>query len=265
MVALDPSGLATVSSDTPLELVPAHKRVLADEVADVLRAVILDGRLAPGQQVREEHVAGRMQVSRGPVREALARLEREGLVYKIPNRGTFVARLSLKDAEEVFSLRKALESLAAYYFSRNATPADLATLEQIVAEMQHCAEPGVSVREVTDLDIRFHESVVRGAHHRRLLEAWLKLREQCRVMLLARNVANQDYRELMYSEHRAMLDASRAGDVEQMQDISVRHIGMTYARLMRTYEETYGSDPPAGSEAAGGATHREEDQWQTTR
>jgi DNA-binding GntR family transcriptional regulator len=254
MVAFDPSMAATASDDTPLQLVPARKRVLADEVADVLRAVILDGRLAPEQQIREEQIAARMQVSRGPVREALARLEREGLVYKMPNRGTFVARLSLKDAEEVFSLRNALETLAAHYFVKNATPADLATLELIVSDMQRCADPGVSVREVTDLDIQFHECVVRGAHHRRLLEAWLNLREQCRVMLLARNVANQDYRQLMFSEHRAMLDASRTGDVTQMLDISVRHIRMMYARLMRMYEDTHGCNPPAGSGPAGGAT-----------
>ena len=119
--------------ETSLRLAPAQKRVLADEVADVLRAAILDGRLEPEQQILESHVADMMQVSRGPVREALSRLEQEGLVYKVRNRGTFVARLSREDVEEVCSLRQALELLAVQYFLRNATLDDVARLEEIIS------------------------------------------------------------------------------------------------------------------------------------
>jgi DNA-binding GntR family transcriptional regulator len=235
MAALDPSAVATLRNGTPLELGPARKRVLADEVADVVRAAILDGRLPPEQQIREEQVASQMQVSRGPVREALARLEREGLVYKMRNRGTFVARLSLQDVEEVFSLRNALEGLATQYFARNAAAADFARLEQTLDAMRRCMLPDASIQEVTDLDIEFHESIVRGARHRRLLEAWLNLREQSRVVLLSRNVANEDYRPLMYSEHHAILDALRAGEVDRMLDVTASHIDKAYVRLKRTY------------------------------
>jgi DNA-binding GntR family transcriptional regulator len=222
-----------------LELGPAQKRVLADEVADVLRAAILDGRLAPGQAVREEQVAEKMQVSRGPVREALARLEREGLVYKKRNRGTFVARLSLKDVEEVFSLRQALESLAVQYFTRNSVPQDLTHLEAIVDRMSQCVASDASVQEVTDLDIQFHEWLVRRAGHQRLLEAWLNLREQFRIALLSRNIANQDYRDMLLDHHRILVEALRNGDAERTQRLAVEHIGKAYERLIRTY-------PPEG-------------------
>jgi DNA-binding GntR family transcriptional regulator len=222
-----------------LELGPAQKRVLADEVADVLRAAILDGRLAPGQAVREEQVAEKMQVSRGPVREALARLEREGLVYKKRNRGTFVARLSLKDVEEVFSLRQALESLAVQYFTRNGVPQDLTRLEAIVDRMSQCVASDASVQEVTDLDIQFHEWLVRSAGHQRLLEAWLNLREQFRIALLSRNIANQDYRDMLLDHHRILVEALRNGDAERTQRLAVEHIGKAYERLIRTY-------PPEG-------------------
>ena len=235
MAALHPSNLTETTAEASLQLEPAQKRVLADEVADVLRAAIMDGRLAPGQQIREEQVATRMQVSRGPVREALARLEREGLVYKHRNRGTYVARLLLPDVEEVFSLRSALEALATRYFATNATPADFDQLEAILNRMRPDADPDATVQELTDLDIRFHECIVRAAGHRRLLETWLTLREQFRIVLLSRNAANQDYRELLYSDHRAVLDALRSGDLTRMLERSAFHIHQAYVRLLQAY------------------------------
>jgi len=101
--AFSSCAVATANKNTSLEMVPGRRRVLADEVAEMLRAAILDGRPAPEQQIREERVATRMQISCGPVREALMRLEREGLVHKRSNRGAFVACLSLKDVEEILS------------------------------------------------------------------------------------------------------------------------------------------------------------------
>lgn len=235
MAALHSSNLHETAAEAGLQLGPAQKRVLADEVADVLRAAIMDGRLAPGQQIREEQVAARMQVSRGPVREALARLEREGLVYKHRNRGTYVARLLRADVEEVFSLRSALEALATRYFARNATAADLEQLESLLDRMRPDADPDATVQALTDLDIKFHECIVRAANHRRLLETWLTLREQFRIVLLSRNAANPDYRELLYTDHRAVLDALRSGDLTRMLERTAFHIHQAYVRLLQAY------------------------------
>jgi len=223
--------------ETTLKLAPAQKRVLADEVADVLRAAILDGRLEPEQQILEAHVADMMQVSRGPVREALSRLEQEGLVYKIRNRGTFVARLSREDVEEVCSLRQALELLAVQYFLRNATSDDVVRLEEIISTISQRSGEDISPKEAADHDIHFHETLVRGAHHQRLLEAWLSLREQIRILLLSRNVANQDFRDLLLDDHRAVLDAVCDGDLEQATDRLAEHMNMAYIRLIRMYDE----------------------------
>ena len=221
--------------ENSLKLAPARKRVLADEVADVLRAAILDGRLAPEQQILESHVADMMQVSRGPVREALARLEQEGLVYKLRNRGTFVARLSLEDVEEVYSLRRALERLAVESFVKKATPDDVAKLEEILSKISKRSGEDVTPKEAADLDIEFHEAVVRGARHQRLLEAWLKLREQVRILLLSRMVANQDYRSTMLDAHRDLLHALCDGDPERAVCLLIEHTNEAYIRLIKTY------------------------------
>jgi DNA-binding GntR family transcriptional regulator len=221
--------------ENSLEFTPALKRVLADEVADSLRAAILDGRLAPEQQILESHVADMMQVSRGPVREALARLEQEGLVHKLRNRGTFVARLSLEDVEEVCSLRQALERLAVEFFVKNATPDDVANLEEILSRIAEHANQDVTPKKAADLDIEFHEALVRGARHQRLLDAWLILREQVRILLLSRNVANEDFRYMMLDEHRALLNALCNADPERAVDLLVEHMNQAYVRLMETY------------------------------
>jgi DNA-binding GntR family transcriptional regulator len=218
-----------------LELGPAQKRVLADEVADILRTAILDGRLAPEQQILEEQVAHMMRVSRGPVREALARLEQEGLVYKLRNRGTFVARLSRADVEEVYTLRRSLELLALEYFMKNASEDDVARLEDIFGKISQNVGRNISPKEAADLDIQFHETLVRGARHQRLLEAWLNLREQVRIVLLSRNVANEDFRDLFLDQHRDVLKAVYNRDLARAIGLLANHIDLGYIRLIRTY------------------------------
>ncbi len=212
-----------MKKEIALESGPAQKRVLADEVADVLRAAILDGRLAPEQQILEAQVADMMQVSRGPVREALTRLEQEGLVYKLRNRGTFVARLALEDVEEVCSLRQTLELLAAEYFVRNATPADITKLEEVVDKISQRGGRDITPKEAADLDIQFHETLVRGADHQRLPDAWLNLREQVRILLLSRNVADEDFR---YGLLHALCD----GNMERAQNLLAGHVNKAYVR-----------------------------------
>ena len=91
---------------------PARRRGLADEVADRIRDAIFSGAYAPGEQLREVELSEALDVSRGPVREALFRLEREGLVHTAWHRGATVTTLASEDVAEISSLRAALERLA---------------------------------------------------------------------------------------------------------------------------------------------------------
>jgi len=116
-------------------LSPPVRRSLSDEVAERLRRAILNGQFAPDEPLRESQLAESMGVSRGPVREALGQLEREGLVINRSNGRSFVARLSQDDLEEVYSLRRVLEQLAVEYACRKATAADVAAMQAIVDEM----------------------------------------------------------------------------------------------------------------------------------
>ena len=128
--------------------------------------------------MREEALASVLGLSRGPVREALAQLEREGLVIRQPNRGATVARLSLEDLEEVYSLRLALEQLAVRQAIKNAEPMYFDKMQAVVDEMQTCLNRGITTQEAARLDIRFHELIYEASHHKRLLNVWSTLRPQ---------------------------------------------------------------------------------------
>lgn len=108
---------------------------MANEVADRIREAIFSGVYAPGAQLREVELATALQVSRGPVREALLRLEREGLVQSEWHRGTTVTSLSAQDAEGLNSLRGALEQLAVERLMEHASEEDLASVRRAVDRM----------------------------------------------------------------------------------------------------------------------------------
>src|ERR1051325_9596968 len=124
--------------DAPSQL--AHGRALRHAIADALRDEIIRGRLEAGERVLEIDLARRFGVSRQPVREAIRSLEREGLLTSLPNRGTFVTRVSLEDAVAIQDIRAELEGLAARLAVLNLTDGDFRRLGEIVQEMRAAGE-----------------------------------------------------------------------------------------------------------------------------
>src|SRR5258708_39160738 len=117
----------------PSALTPTSRKSLGEDVADRLREAILHGELSPGQHLREEELGERLQVSRGPVRDAFVLLEREGLVTSSRHRGVSVVDVTLKDLHEVYTLRSALEPLAITLAIQRATGGDLAQIDRSIA------------------------------------------------------------------------------------------------------------------------------------
>jgi len=193
------------------KLGPARRRGLSNEVADTIRAAIFDGRYAPGSPLREVELAEALEVSRGPVREALQQLEREGLVRTGWHRGATVAELSTEDVAELDSLRGALECLAVRRVIEHADDAALTLIEQAADAMGGAATPHEMVR----CDLEFHDAVYAAADHSRLAQAWEAIRSQVYLFLLTRvNVSTDGYLDLVRSEHRALAAAMRLGTVE---------------------------------------------------
>jgi DNA-binding GntR family transcriptional regulator len=190
---------------------PARRRGLADEVADRIREAIFNGAYAPGEQLREVELSGDMDVSRGPVREALRLLEREGLVHCAWHRGTTVTTLSAEDVAELDSLRGALEDLAVRQVIARASDEDLATVGKTADMMERAAD----AHEMVRLDIAFHDAVFAAAGHQRLADAWDGIRCQVHLFLLTRiGRSTEGYLDCIPREHRELVAALRARDTD---------------------------------------------------
>nr|WP_203348713.1 GntR family transcriptional regulator [Streptomyces hygroscopicus] len=201
-------------------MAPARRRGLADEVADRIRDAIFNGAYAPGAQLREVELSGVMDVSRGPVREALRLLEREGLVRCAWHRGTMVTTLSAEDIAELESLRGALEQLAVERITALASEEDFASLEKAAGLMEQARDEHEMVR----LDIAFHDTVFAATRHQRLMEAWEAIRCQVHLFLLTRiGHSTKGYLERVPEEHHRLVAALRSRDVRAALDLFAAH------------------------------------------
>ncbi|KND28209.1 GntR family transcriptional regulator [Streptomyces acidiscabies] len=199
---------------------PARRRGLADEVADRIREAIFSGAYAPGAPLREVELSGVLQVSRGPVREALRVLEREGLVHCAWHRGTVVTTLSAEDVAELDSLRGALEDLAVQQVIAHASDKDIAVIEKAADVMDRTTDPHDMVR----LDIAFHDAVFAATGHQRLAAAWESIRCQVHLFLLTRiGLSTEGYLGCIPQEHHALATALRARDPQTALPLFAAH------------------------------------------
>ena len=201
-------------------MAPARRRGLAEEVADRIREAIFTGAYAPGAQLREVELSHALEVSRGPVREALLRLEREGLVRSAWHRGTTVTALSPDDVAELDSLRGALERLAVERVVTHASDEDIAAIERAADGMARAGDSHTMVRH----DIEFHDAVYAAARHTRLRDAWDAIRSQVHLFLLTRiGVSTDGYLNQIPGEHRELAAALRARDTAAALELFATH------------------------------------------
>ncbi len=200
------------------------RRSLADEVLERLREAILRGRFAPGEQLQALRLAEQMEISPGPIRDALRRLEREGLVIMRHGRSPVVAELSHHDLDEIFSLRYLLEQLAVRYACRNATIGDLDAMQAIIDDIASRVAQGITEEEIAELDLRFHDLLYGAAKHQRLSAFWFDLRPQIHVFLLRRNLADAHFPDTAVGGHQDVLDAIRSRDEQRAIAVMESHL-----------------------------------------
>jgi DNA-binding GntR family transcriptional regulator len=244
-----PADLEIEGADLEPEAAPelplgaVRQRSLSEEVADRLREGILTGLFRPGRHLREVDLAQSLEVSRGPVRDALAQLHREGLVTLRLHHGAVVVGMSRHDVEDLFSLRLSLETLAVRLATERATPADLAALHQAASPLpDHPPEP--SQREFVGFDIAFHSLLYRAAHHDRLYATWTMLRPHVSRFLLARSIADSDYSDIFATEHPALADIIAARDGQAAQAMIAAHLEGAFRRLVSAFADDEGTSAP---------------------
>ena len=204
-------------------------RTLSDQVVKQLRQAILGGQLKPGQRIVESEIAQAMALSRGPVRDALKLLENERLVVRYPHRGAFVAWLTLRDAEEIYSLREALEVVALHNAIKYATDEQVGELSHVINQMTVRQQEEYTQTEATDLDLEFHHTLCRISGHGRALAAWTALRDQVRLLLLTHRILHpMDFRENAVEWHRHLVDAVLQRDGQAAEVVLREHLAASF-------------------------------------
>jgi DNA-binding GntR family transcriptional regulator len=212
------------------QVAPIKRESLAELVGGELRSRILDATFPPGTQLGEVQLAQQFNVSRGPVREAMARLVQEGLLVSRPRRGVFVRELTAADIPDIYLARQALETTAATRVAVSHADEDLASLDRLVGEMAGVAEKG-QWNDLADLDLRFHEAVVNAAGSERLTQLFATLSAETRLCL---NALEGSYTQPLdvVEEHRELMAAIRAGDETRVRSTVVRHLDEAVRRLL---------------------------------
>lgn len=186
---------------------------LRDVVFNTLRQAILKGELKPGERLMEIQLAQKLGVSRTPVREAIRKLELEGLVLMIPRKGAEVAQITVQDLEDVLEVRCALEELAVKDACEHITDEQLQELKRASAEFKRCLAADDIVASV-HADMNFHEIIYGATNNRRLLQILNNLREQMyryRMEYLKDKTTHQT----LLDEHDAIRRALKKHDKEK--------------------------------------------------
>lgn len=214
-VAIDPTSAWLASVTVAGAKVPTR-----DAIADSIRALIVSGRLKPGERIREEEIAAEHGVSRVPVREALRRLEAEGYVELIPYQGASVAVPSRSSAMELMQVRRALEVLAARLAAASRGGGLAQQLEQVTHEGLQGADRSERERH-PDLVEEFHDLVARASGNQQLVELLDQLRTKVRWVFA---MDLEDRATLAWHDHDEVLEAILRGDVAAAGELMDAHV-----------------------------------------
>lgn len=192
---------------------------LRDIVFENLREAILNGNLTPGQRLMEVQLAETLGVSRTPVREAIRKLELEGLVVMIPRKGAYVADMSIKDIVEVLEIRANLEGLAAYLATERMTNDDIKNLEKISNQINRNS----SLEEFLKKDVEFHEYIFKATNNKRLHQLINSLWEQVYRFRVS-YISDEESIDNIINEHKSILKAIKNRDSELAEKYAKEHI-----------------------------------------
>jgi DNA-binding GntR family transcriptional regulator len=195
---------------------------MAEVVYKALKNAIVNGDLKPGQRLVEQKLSDKMQVSRGPVREAIKRLEQYGFVARLPVRGIIVKKVSEEDVHEAFGIRAALESYAAYQACEHVDDEMIKALENSIESSFRALNKG-DLEKVMELNTQFHEMIYRAAKSEmlyKLINTFIDYIARYRKPLLS----SKSIAIASLEGHKAMVDAMRRGDKENVERIVKSHI-----------------------------------------
>jgi DNA-binding GntR family transcriptional regulator len=198
------------------------KRLLREHVYVSIKGAIIGGEFEPGRRLIEEKLAEDMKTSRTPVREAIQKLEKEGLIYRLPRGGFAVKGVTEEEVEEVFGLRGILEGYAGFLATARMDEAELRSLEEIIALEEACLQD-MNVEEFIRLDGEFHDVLYKAAKNNRLYNLLHDLRDymyRYRVIILR----YQRKPQFAVQDHKEMVASIRNKNAKQVEKLVRKHM-----------------------------------------
>jgi DNA-binding GntR family transcriptional regulator len=207
---------------------------LTEVVHDALHQAIQAGSLKPGQRVREVEIGEWLKVSRTPVREALRRLQSEGLIEPKEG-GLAVTSFDMRAVAELYDVRQTLEGTAAALAARNADATELVLLQRMLDAQRQCLTDATAQMR---LNKNFHEQLYQAAHNRFLLKALLVLRDSL-VLLGPTTLMTPERVAAAIDEHSEVVAAIVARDPERAEAVTRKHIRAGYEARIENMAEQF--------------------------
>lgn len=189
-----------------------------------LRDLIVTGEFVPGEQLREEHLASRLEMSRTPVREAMQRLEVEGVIERRDNRRSYLAVVDTRTMDELFAVRASLESIAAGLAARRSDESLIGQLECIATEMDEAlAGPDVAYERLTARNEAFHTTLLDASGNQILAATARGLMRRPLVTQTFRRYTREQL-ERSQAHHRELIAACRVNDAAWAESVMRSHV-----------------------------------------
>lgn len=208
---------------------------LRDVVFKTLRQAILKGELEPGERLMEIQLAERLGVSRTPIREAIRKLELEGLVLMIPRKGAEVAKISENNLRDVLEVRRSLEELAIDLACQRMTEEELSELKKTEERFAKAIQTG-EVMEIAQTDESYHEIIYNSTKNQKLVQILNNLREQMYRYRLE-YIKDEDKRQILLVEHDHIIKALSLRHVQEAKMAIREHIDNQEITILKNLKE----------------------------
>jgi len=222
-----------------VDLQPVSLPKLNDVVYDLLRERILRYDFAPGQRLDLPELEATLQISRTPLKNALTRLEAEGLVEVQPRRGTFVAPLNTAKLDEAYKIRSAFELYVALCLFKYLMPEDFAFFEEIRNSLNELAAAGdwqSVIYDYLELDRQLHERFVARGGTPRMLQLFQQMNVHMQVARIIRGYQPRDF-EAMHFEHEQIFAALEDRSQERLSAALLNHLEASRSRVLKCSQD----------------------------
>jgi len=206
----------------PALIRPLKKENLGTQVFEQLKGMILRGEISPGRRIVESEIALSMGISRTPVREAVHKLEAEGLLTALSKGGYAVRGLTISDIEDTFDIRSILESFAGYLAAKRHTEGELIALEMKIDEFQRYLDRG-DLKRLSAVNTEFHEALYELSRSNRLIKMIHGLKDE--IHFLRKIILNsEEMARLSNRDHREIVKAIQQRDAKKVERQLKEHI-----------------------------------------